>query len=42
MLTDGHNNSNPETRSLVKSLSGVMDYAGRIHRRFFPDYEVWE
>ncbi|KAJ9637462.1 uncharacterized protein PV06_04053 [Exophiala oligosperma] len=34
--------SNPETRSLVKSLSGVMDYAGRIHRRFFPDYEVWE
>ncbi|KIW16464.1 hypothetical protein PV08_06518 [Exophiala spinifera] len=33
--------SNPESRSLVKTFPSIIDYAERIHRRFFPDYEVW-
>ena len=32
----------PETQKLVKSLPAVMDYATRIHDRYFPDYELWE
>ena len=32
----------PESQRLVKSLSTVLDYARRIHDRYFPDYELWE
>ncbi|KAK5227373.1 hypothetical protein LTR72_003363 [Exophiala xenobiotica] len=31
--------SNPESQKLVKSFPNLIDYAGRIHDRFFPDYE---
>lgn len=31
----------PESRRLVKSHQTVVDYAERIHRRWFPDYEMW-
>ena len=32
----------PESRKLVRSLSAVVEYARRIHDRYFPDYELWE
>lgn len=33
----------PESKKLVKNgFSAVVDYAERIHRRYFPDYEIWE
>ena len=28
----------PETQKIVRSLPSVMDYAQRIHNRYFPDY----
>lgn len=33
--------SNPESTKLVKGLDVVMDYANRIHDKYFPDYERW-
>lgn len=33
--------STPGTRLLLLSFPALMDYAGRIHDRFFPDYEKW-
>ncbi|KAI4207108.1 MAG: hypothetical protein LQ349_009886, partial [Xanthoria aureola] len=32
----------PETRKIIRSLPTVMDYADKIHRHFFPDYEHWD
>jgi hypothetical protein len=33
----------PGSRELVKkSCPAVVDNATRIHRRYFPDYDVWE
>ena len=32
----------PETQKLVRNLSTVLEYARRIHDRYFPDYELWE
>lgn len=34
--------SNPESTKFVKGLDAVMDYANRIHQKYFPDYEKWE
>jgi hypothetical protein len=32
----------PQTRELVKSeFPVVVEYAERIHRRWFPDYDMW-
>lgn len=31
----------PESRELVKGFPVVMEYAERIHRVWFPDYEMW-
>ncbi|PYH45962.1 glutathione S-transferase family protein [Aspergillus saccharolyticus JOP 1030-1] len=32
----------PETQAIVKSHPVVVEYAQRIHERFFPDYVYWE
>jgi hypothetical protein len=33
----------PESRQLVSSeMSAVMEYATRIHNRYFPDYHIWK
>ncbi|KAG8527859.1 uncharacterized protein KY384_006775 [Bacidia gigantensis] len=34
--------ASPETMSIVKSYPTIMDYANRVHKRYFPDYEKWE
>jgi hypothetical protein len=34
--------SSPESKKFVIGLDAVMDYANRIHERYFPDYEKWE
>lgn len=34
-------NRGPKSRELVRGLPAVMDYARRIHDRYFPDYEGW-
>ena len=34
--------STPASAKLVRSLPAVMDYANRIHDRYFPDYQKWE
>ncbi|KAL5357661.1 hypothetical protein BJX96DRAFT_144969 [Aspergillus floccosus] len=31
----------PDSRALVKEFPAVLDYARRIHNRYFPDYEKW-
>jgi glutathione S-transferase len=31
----------PESRKLVKGFPAVVEYAERIHGRWFPDYELW-
>ncbi|KAI2627777.1 hypothetical protein GGR54DRAFT_636899 [Hypoxylon sp. NC1633] len=31
----------PETQSTVRSHPVLLDYASRIHDRYFPDYEKW-
>jgi hypothetical protein len=33
--------SSPESSAFLKGLPAVMDYATRIHERYFPDYEKW-
>ncbi len=32
----------PESQKVVKSFPAVVDYAQRIHDRYFPDYARWE
>ncbi|PKS05699.1 hypothetical protein jhhlp_007966 [Lomentospora prolificans] len=32
----------PESREIVQSLPTVVEYARRIHNRFFPDYDEWD
>ncbi|EAW12281.1 glutathione S-transferase family protein [Aspergillus clavatus NRRL 1] len=32
----------PESRAVVAEFPVVMEYAERIHDRFFPDYEKWD
>ncbi|TVY13386.1 Failed axon connections-like protein [Lachnellula arida] len=32
----------PESREVVKSFPALLDYAERIHNRYFPDYAHWE
>ncbi|CAG8974989.1 hypothetical protein HYALB_00011173, partial [Hymenoscyphus albidus] len=32
----------PKAKALVESFPTIMDYATRIHNRYFPDYEMWE
>jgi hypothetical protein len=34
--------SSPESMEFVRGLDAVMDYANRIHERYFPDYVMWE
>ncbi|GAD97832.1 conserved hypothetical protein [Paecilomyces variotii No. 5] len=31
----------PESQQLVKQFPAILDYAGRIHDRYFPDYSKW-
>ena len=31
----------PDSTSFTRSLPSMMDYAGRIHDTYFPDYEKW-
>ncbi|GAB7359462.1 hypothetical protein MBLNU230_g6109t1 [Neophaeotheca triangularis] len=33
--------SGPATAEIVRGLPSVLDYASRIHERYFPDYERW-
>ncbi|KAI1628535.1 hypothetical protein EDD37DRAFT_11417 [Exophiala viscosa] len=33
--------SAPDSKKLVKSFPHVIEYADRIHDRYFPDYEKW-
>ncbi|KAJ5688993.1 hypothetical protein N7462_003385 [Penicillium macrosclerotiorum] len=32
----------PDSRQTLKSHPPLMDYARRIHEKYFPDYELWE
>ncbi|TVY40241.1 Failed axon connections-like protein [Lachnellula occidentalis] len=32
----------PESRMIVKGFPALLDYAERIHNRYFPDYAHWE
>ncbi|RAH86866.1 glutathione S-transferase [Aspergillus japonicus CBS 114.51] len=32
----------PETRAILRGLPVVVEYARRIHDRYFPDYACWE
>ncbi|KAB2575013.1 hypothetical protein DBV05_g6343 [Lasiodiplodia theobromae] len=32
----------PESQEVVRSFPTILEYAGRIHDRFFPDYRRWE
>ncbi|PLB53576.1 hypothetical protein P170DRAFT_349274 [Aspergillus steynii IBT 23096] len=32
----------PETQQIIRSFPAVVDYARRIHDRYFPDYVLWE
>lgn len=32
----------PESMKVVRGFPVVVDYARRIHERYFPDYECWE
>ncbi|KAJ5177091.1 uncharacterized protein N7482_002968 [Penicillium canariense] len=32
----------PDTMSKVKSCPALVDYARRIHDKYFPDYEIWK
>jgi hypothetical protein len=34
--------SGPETREFVRGLEGCMEYARRIHFKWFGEYEIWE
>ncbi|PGH23129.1 hypothetical protein AJ80_02759 [Polytolypa hystricis UAMH7299] len=34
--------SAPESQQIIRSFPVVLDYARRIHARYFPDYECWE
>lgn len=34
--------SGPESMRFVRTLPAIMDYANRIHKNWFPDYEKWE
>ncbi|GKZ29545.1 hypothetical protein AbraIFM66950_005382 [Aspergillus brasiliensis] len=31
----------PETQAIVRGLPVVVEYARRIHDKYFPDYEIW-
>ncbi|KAK1148872.1 hypothetical protein N8T08_008757 [Aspergillus melleus] len=32
----------PETQRTIRSFPALVDYARRIHDRYFPDYALWE
>lgn len=32
----------PESREIVRGFPTVVEYARRIHDRYFPDYEAFE
>lgn len=32
----------PESKRIVETLSATVEYAKRIHNRYFPDYAYWE
>jgi hypothetical protein len=36
-------NAGPESKQLVQTeCPATVEYATRIHRRYFPDYEIWD
>lgn len=41
LLTFRFLHSAPETAKIVRSYPTIIDYAERIHTRYFPDYERW-
>ena len=42
MLKEWASCRGPETRRVLRSFPMIMDYADKIHRHYFPDYEHWE
>ncbi|CAI7626090.1 unnamed protein product [Penicillium crustosum] len=32
----------PETKQIVNSYPALVEYARRIHEKYFPDYQLWE
>ena len=32
----------PETQKVLRTFPIIMDYADKIHKHYFPDYEHWE
>lgn len=32
----------PDSQKVVKGLPTVVEYAERIHDRYFPDYKRWD
>ncbi|KAJ5185534.1 hypothetical protein N7491_006600 [Penicillium cf. griseofulvum] len=34
--------ASPETKQIVNSYPSLVNYARRIHDKYFPDYQVWE
>ena len=31
----------PDSQKVVRDFPVVVEYARRIHERYFPDYEIW-
>jgi hypothetical protein len=34
--------SAPASKEIIKGYPALVDYARRIHDKYFPDYELWE
>ncbi|KAJ5089206.1 hypothetical protein N7532_007890 [Penicillium argentinense] len=32
----------PDSKEIVKGYPAIVEYARRIHDKYFPDYEIWE
>ncbi|MCJ1269502.1 hypothetical protein MMC22_009394 [Lobaria immixta] len=32
----------PETQKILRGFPTILDYADKIHKHYFPDYEHWE
>jgi hypothetical protein len=32
----------PKEKSIVRSFEAIIEYAERIHRCYYPDFELWE
>jgi hypothetical protein len=42
VFNDANFNRGPDSKKAVKSFPTIVDYARRIHDRFYPDFTLWE